>query len=155
MLPDTKDLAEDVKSWLLQSYKRHFMDSKFPDKYLPITAYDWVPTPHLIAFASAVKYTAKLIHDSIPTIEAAIETSDRERIELATKDIRGKIEASMSKKRRMFNGELSTLEQDDIDQLASDPLEEAANTPPKPAVDEVETQETGALDQNSIDSLLD
>ena len=76
-------------------------------------------------------------------------------MKLATKDICGKIEASMSIMRSIFNGELSTLEQDDIDQLLSDPLEEAANTPPEPAVDEVETQETGALDQNSIDSLFD
>jgi hypothetical protein len=37
----------------------------------------------------------------------------------------------------------------------SDPLEEAANTPPEPSVDEVKTQETGALDQNSNDSLFD
>ena len=131
------------------------MDSKFSNKYFDITAYDWVPTSHLIAFESAVNSTAKLIHDSIPTIETAIETSDRDRIELATKDICGNTEVSMSPMRSIFNGELGTLEQDDIDQLLSDPLEEAANTPPEPAVDEVETQETGALDQNSIDSLID
>ena len=72
------------------------MDSKFSNKDFDITAYDWVPTSHLIAFESAVNYTAKLIHDSIPTIETVVETFDRDRIELATKDICGKIEASMS-----------------------------------------------------------
>ena len=46
------------------------------------------------------------------------------------------------------------FEQDDIDQILSDSLEEAANTAPEPTVDEVETQETGALDQNSIVSLF-
>ena len=131
------------------------MDSKFSDKLLAIAAYDCMPTTYPVVFGSAVNYAAKMIHNLIPTIETAIKTYDRDRIELATKDIRGKIEASMSKKRRMFNGELSTLEQDDIDQLVSDTLEEEANTPPKPVVDEVETQETGALDQNSIDSLFD
>ena len=96
MLPDTKDFAEDVKSWSLQSYKRHFMDSKFSDKLLSIAAYNCMPTTYLFAFESAVNYTAKLIHDSIPTIETVVETFDRDRIELATKDICGKIEASMS-----------------------------------------------------------
>ena len=105
---------------------------------MAISAYDCVPTTHLIAFESAVNYTAKLIHDSIPTIETAIETSDRDRIELATKDICGKIEASMSIMRSIVNGELSTLEQDDIDQLLSDPLEEAAKTPPEHALDTVD-----------------
>ena len=57
--------------------------------------------------------------------------------------------------RSIVNGELSTLEQDDIDQLLSDPLKLAAKTSPEHALDEVETQETGALDQNSIDSLFD
>ena len=57
--------------------------------------------------------------------------------------------------RSIVNVELSTLEQDDIDQILSDSLEEAANTPPQPTVDEVETQDTGALDQNSIVSLFD
>ena len=84
-----------------------------------------------------------------------VGTFDRDRIELVTKDNCGKIEASMSIMRNIVNGELSTLEQDDIDQMLSDPLEEAANTAPEPAVDEAETQETGALDQNSIDSLFD
>ncbi len=55
-----------------------------------------MPRTDLNAFESAVNYTAKLIHDSIPTIETVIETFDRDRIELATKDICGKIEASMS-----------------------------------------------------------
>ena len=93
MLPDTLDFVEDVKSWSLKSYKQHFMDSTFSDKLLAIAAYDCVPTTYLIAFGSAVNYTAKLIHDLIPTIETAIETSDRDRIELATKDICGKIKA--------------------------------------------------------------
>ena len=61
----------------------------------------------------------------------------------------------MSSMRSIVNDELSTLEQDDSDQILSDPLEEAANTPLEPKVDEVETQETGALDQNSIVSLFD
>ena len=74
---------------------------------------------------------------------------------MATKVICGKIEASMSTTRNIVNNELCTLEQNDIDQILSDPLEQAANTPPEPSVDEVETQETGALDQNSIVSLFD
>lgn len=61
----------------------------------------------------------------------------------------------MSTTRSIVNVELSTLEQDDIDQIFYDSLEEAANTPPQPTVDEVETQDTGALDQNSIVSLFD
>ena len=148
MLLDMPDSLEEGKSWSLKSYKQHFVDSKFSDKLLAIAAYDCVPTTYLIFFESAVNYTAKLIHDSIPTIETAIETHDRYRIELATKVICGKTEASMSTMRSIVNGELSTLEQDDIDQMLSDPLEEAAKTPPEHAVDEVETQETGALDQN-------
>ena len=155
MLPDMPDFVEDVKSWSLKSYKQHFMDSTFSDKELAIAAYDCVPTTYLIAFESAIDYIAKLFHDSIQTIETAIETSDRDRIELATKDICEKIKASMSTMRSIVNGELSTFEQDDIDQMLSDPLEEAANTAPEPAVDEAETQETGALDKNSIDSLFD
>ena len=114
-----------------------------------------MPTTHLIASEFAANYTAKLIHDPISTIETAIETYDRDRIDLATKVICGKIEASMSIMRSIVNDELSTLEQDDINQILSDPLEEAANTPLEPTIDEVETQETGALDQNSIVSLFD
>ena len=131
------------------------MNSKFTIKLLAIAVYDCVPTTSLDAFESAVNYTAKLIHNSIPTIETAIETYDRDRIDLATKVIWGKIEASMSSMRSIVNDELSTLEQDDSDQILSDPLEEAANTPLEPKVDEVETQETGALDRNSIVSLFD
>ena len=54
----------------------------------------------------------------------------------------------MSTMRSIINCEHSTFEQDVIYQMLSDPLEEAANTPPEPLVDEVETQETGALGQN-------
>ena len=61
----------------------------------------------------------------------------------------------MSTTRSIVNVELSMFEQDDIDQILSDSLEEAANTPPEPTVDEAETQETGVLDQNSIVSLFD
>ena len=80
------------------------MDSKFSDKLLAIAAYDCVPANYLFAFESAVNYTAKLIHDSIPTIETMIETYDRDRIELATKVICGKIEVSMSTMRSIVNG---------------------------------------------------
>ena len=61
----------------------------------------------------------------------------------------------MGTMRVIVNGELSTLEQDNIDQILSNPLEETANTPPELTVVEGQTQETGALDQNSIFSLFD
>ena len=131
------------------------MDSKFSDKLLAISAYDCMPTTYPVVFGSAVNYAAKMIHNLIPTIETAIKTYDRDRIDLATKVICGKIEASMGTMRVIVNGELSTLEQDDIDQMLSDPLEETANTPPELTVVEGQTQETGALDQNSIFSLFD
>jgi len=155
MLPDMPDFVEDVKSWSLKSYKQHFEESTFSDKELAIAAYDCVPTTYLIAFESAVRYTARLIRDSIPTIESAIETSEREHIELATRDICGKIEASMSTMRSIVNGELSTLEQDDIDQMLSDSSEEASSTTPELPEDDGNSQESDALDQNSIDSLFD
>ena len=72
------------------------MDSKFSDKLLAIAPYDCMPTTYPVVFGSAVNYAAKMIHNLIPTIETAIKTFDRDRIELATKDICGKIEASMS-----------------------------------------------------------
>ena len=69
-----------------------------------------MPITHRIASEFAVNYTAKLIHDPISTIETAIETSDRDRIDFATNNIFGKIEAAMSTIRSNVNGELSTLE---------------------------------------------
>ena len=74
MLPDTPDFVEDVEPWSLKSFQQHFMDSKLSDKLLAIAAYDCMPTTYLIVFESAVNYTAKMIHNSIPTIETAIET---------------------------------------------------------------------------------
>ena len=72
-----------------------------------------------------------------PSNRAAIKTSDEIALNWPQKILQ-KIEASMSTDEVLLWWH-STLEQDDIDQMLSDPLEEAANRLPT-AVDEAETR---------------
>ena len=151
MLPDMPDFVEDVKSWEHKSYKQHFQESTFTDKDLAVAAYDCVPTPYLVAFEGAAGRAAKLVVSSVSELEAAIQTGERERIELVTKEVCAGIEDLMSNMRSIINGELGTLAQDDIDAM----LLEAG---PSDAVDsaaETSDASDGGLDQGAIDSLFD
>lgn len=158
MLPDMPDFVEDVKAWEAKSYKQHFLDSTFSDKELAVAAYDCVPTPYLIAFEGATVRASALVRKSIPELESVIETAERDRIEIVTKDICLKIEALMSAMRSIINGELETLQQDDIDDMLSSGDTQSASPPDESDVyDGAVTagDDPVALDQDSIDSLFD
>ena len=151
MLPDMPDFVEEVKSWELKSYKQHFQDSTFSDKDLAVAAYDCVPTPYLIAFEGAVKRAAELIQGAVPNFESAIGTGEREQIEVETKKVCTQIEFLMSQMRSIVNGELVTLQQDEIDEMLSQ-SEEPSEVEIK---DDLTEEPMEGLDQDYIDSLFD
>jgi hypothetical protein len=158
MLPDMPDFVEDVKAWEPKSYKQHFQDSTFSEKELAVAAYDCVPTPYLVAFEGATNRAASLLKRSIPELETIIQTGERERIEVVTKDICTKIEELMSMMRSIINGELETLQQGEIDAMLLSPSQQEAEAPAIP--EEINNSalgesNLGGLDQNSVDSLFD
>lgn len=157
MLPDMPDFVEDVKSWSLKSYKQHFLESTFSDKDLAVAAYDCVPTPYFLAFEGAINRAATLIQNSIPNIDTAIETSDRDQIELVTKEVCTGIEELMSSMRSIVNGELGTLEQGEIDAmlLSAEGDDQVADTSSTDIEVETLAAEAEDLNQNAIDSLFD
>lgn len=158
MLPDMPDFVEDVKAWEPKSYKQHFQASTFSEKELAVAAYDCVPTPYLVAFECATKRAASLVKGSISELDAVIQTAERERIEVVTKDICAQIEDLMSTMRSIINGELETLQQGEIDAMLSTsptPVLAEPSTPKEMETTVVAESELNALDQSSIDSLFD
>ncbi len=151
MLPDMPDFVGDVKSWEHKSYKQHFQENTFSDKELAVAAYDCVPTPYLVAFEGASGQAAKLVVSSVAQLEAAIQTGERERIEIVTKEVCAGIEDLMSNMRSIINGELGTLAQDDIDAMLSEPESSVADDTSPDALDSAADD----LDQGAIDSLFD
>ncbi len=132
MLPDMTDFVEDVKAWEPKSYKQHFQDSTFSEKELAVAAYDCVPTPYLVAFEGATSRATSLVKRSIPELETIIQTGERERIEVVTKDVCTKIEVLMSMMRSIINGELETLQQGEIDAMLSSPSRQEAEASATP-----------------------
>jgi len=91
-------------------------------------------------------------------LDAVIQTAERERIEVVTKDICAQIEDLMSTMRSIINGELETLQQGEIDAMLSTsptPVLAEPSTPKEMETAVVAESELNALDQSSIDSLFD
>ena len=65
MVPDFRDLMEDVKDWRPISYTEHFQNSAFSDKELAIEAYDHVPEWFRAPFEQTIGQVTQLIETVI------------------------------------------------------------------------------------------
>ena len=120
MVPSMPDCYEDCLEWQPKSYADHFRDSCFSDAELAILAYENAPANYRQAFDATVEQMDQLIHDAMPKIKALIDQGEEGPLQLGVEGITRKLQSFVDVASSIINGNMDTLDQDQIDRVMND-----------------------------------